>query len=241
MNATVARLTAGSLLGKRRAWLLLALPLVLLALAVLARALAGPDEEIAALMLGPFALGTMLPLLALLAGTGAIGPEIDDGSIMYLLAKPVRRSSIILAKLAVAIAIVLAFGAVPVAIAGVLTSGTFDGATLTHTVAATIAGIAYCAVFLLLAVVSRNAVVLGLLYAVVWETLVGQLVPGAQALSIQQWSLATTELLVPGHAADAGIDPAVGSIGAWLVVAIVVLATWQATQRLRSIRLTDAG
>ncbi len=37
---------------------------------------------------------------------------------------------------------------------------------------------------------SRNAVVIGLLYALIWESLVGTFVPGAQTLSVQQWALA---------------------------------------------------
>ncbi len=41
-----------------------------------------------------------------------------------------------------------------------------------YAVGAAVAGAAYCAVFLLLAVVTRNAVVVGLVYALLWETTV---------------------------------------------------------------------
>ena len=61
----------------------------------LVRALAGQDDDITVGILGGFALATMVPLIGLIAGTGAIGPEIDDGSIVYLLAKPVSRPTII--------------------------------------------------------------------------------------------------------------------------------------------------
>ena len=67
------------------------LPVLLLLLAGTLRWAAGMDEEVAVGFLGSFAIGTVLPLLALLAGTGVIGPEIDDGSIIYLLAKPIPR------------------------------------------------------------------------------------------------------------------------------------------------------
>ena len=106
-DVTVARLTAGSLLGRRRALLLLALPAVLLVLAGAARALAGQDAQLSAFVLGSFALGTVVPLLGLLAGTGAIGPEIDDGSIVYLLSKPLSRQVMVVSKLLVAVAVVL--------------------------------------------------------------------------------------------------------------------------------------
>ncbi|MDQ1601662.1 MAG: type transport system permease protein, partial [Actinomycetota bacterium] len=52
MNATVARLTARSLLGRRRAYLLMALPGVLILLCVLVRLLAGEDNDITVGILG---------------------------------------------------------------------------------------------------------------------------------------------------------------------------------------------
>jgi ABC-2 type transport system permease protein len=193
VNATVARLTARSLLGRRRALLLLALPAILLLLAGLSRALAGREDTTTVGMLGGFALGTVIPLLGLIAGTGAIGPEIDDGSIVYLLSKPLSRSSIVTTKAAVAMAVVTVFGAVPTLLAGLVLSGTGARLAVGFGLAALVAGVAYAALFLLLAVLTRQAVVVGLLYALIWESLVGNFVPGAQALSVQQWALSITE------------------------------------------------
>ena len=110
MNATVASLTRRSLLGRKRTLVLLLLPLALLALCALARVLAGLDAELereldgalAPDLLGAFGIAILMPLLGLIAGTGSIGPEIDDGSIVYLLAKPLNRYSIVVTKLAVA-------------------------------------------------------------------------------------------------------------------------------------------
>lgn len=238
INATVVRLTVRAILGRRRVVLLLILPAVLLAIAVLGRVVAGPEPELARQLLGPFAMGTLLPLLALIAGTGVIGSEIDDGSIMYVLAKPISRASIVLAKLAVAIGIVVAFGSLPILIAGIITADQVDGPARAYAVASAIAGVAYCATFLLLAIVTRHAVVLGLLYAVVWETTISQTVPGVQGVSIQQWALATTELLLDDQAARAGMDAAVGGIGAPLIAVLALGATWLAVRRLRVLRIT---
>ena len=241
MNATVAQLTARSLLGRRRAAVLLLLPAVLLLLCITARVFAGPDTEISVGLLGGFALGTVVPLLALIAGAGAIGPEIDDGSIVYLLAKPLNRLTIASSKLAVAVAVVIAVGAVPTLIAGLVLSGTADGLAVAFGLGAAIAGTAYCALFLLLAVVSRNAVVIGLIYALIWESLIGGFVPGAQVLSVQQWALAVTEKLVGAGAADLGVSSAV-SFGAAvpLLLVVVVGATWFAGHRLRALRMTGS-
>jgi ABC-2 type transport system permease protein len=238
VTATVARLTARSLLGRRRALLLLLLPAVLLVLSVLARALAGPGDDIAVLLLGTFALGTLVPLLGVIAGTGSIGPEIDDGSIVYLLSKPLSRHVVVLSKLLVATGVVLALGAVPTLLCGWLLTGTVGRVAAGYAVGAAVAGAAYCALFVLLAVVTRNAVVVGLLYALVWESLVGQLVPGAQALSIQQWSLWVTEQVVGARAEALGVSSAVGGIAVPLLLAVIVGCTWYAGRRLSTLRFT---
>ena len=240
MNATVAQLTAKGLLGRRRAYLLLVLSLVLLVLSALVRGLAGQDTDITVGILGGFALATIVPLLGLIAGTGSIGPEIDDGSIVYLLSKPLSRFSIVLTKAVVAVSIITVFGALAVLLSGLVLSGTSDNLAVGYAVGALIAGVAYGTFFLMLAVLTRHAVVVGLLYALIWETLIGSYVPGAQTLSINQWSLAITEKVVGSDAEDLGIESAV-SLGAAIPLLLVVIvgSTWYAGWRLRTLRLTS--
>jgi ABC-2 type transport system permease protein len=248
MNATVATLTSRSLLGRRRTLVLLLLPAALLALCTLARILAGLDADIqrdldgplAPGLLGAFGVAILMPLLGLIAGTGSIGPEIDEGSIVYLLAKPLNRYSIVVTKLLVALGVVVAFGAVPVAVAGVVLTGEVGTVTVAYTIGALAAGTAYVAVFLLLAVLTRNAVVIGLIYALIWESLVGGLVPGAQALSIQQWALAVVREVLGDSADRLQATAAVGfGTGLVLLVVVTVVATVYAGRRLQTLRLND--
>ncbi|HEX5565923.1 MAG TPA: ABC transporter permease [Streptomyces sp.] len=234
-DPTVARLTHRALLGRRRALILFVLPALLILIAVAIRALTGADDNVTTEVLGGFALATMVPLIGVVAGTGAIGPEIDDGSIVYLLAKPLKRSTIILTKLVVAIAVTMVFSAVPVLVAGFVLNGNSQGIAVAYTVAAIAASIAYSAVFLLLGTVSRNAVVLGLVYALIWEALFGSLVPGARMLSIQHWALALAERTA---ASGAGISSDVGLPAAAVLLAVVTVAgTWFAGQKLRTLTL----
>jgi ABC-2 type transport system permease protein len=248
MNRTVASLTFRSLLGRRRTLVLLLLPLALLALCTLARVLAGYDADIrrdldtslAPSLLGAFGIAILMPLLSLIAGTGAIGPEIDEGSIVYLLAKPLNRYSIIVTKLVVASTVTVAFGVLPIAVAAVVLTGEVGAVTVAYTVGALAAGVAYCAVFLLLAVISRNAVVIGLIYALIWESLVGGVVPGAQALSIQQWSLAVVRRVLGDVAGPAGVEAAVGfGTGLVLLTVVTVAATAYAGRRLQTLHLNE--
>jgi ABC-2 type transport system permease protein len=235
-DPTVARLTYRALLGRRRAAILFVLPALLIVIASAVRAFSGADDQVANHVLGGFAMATMVPLIGVIAGTGAIGPEVDDGSIVYLLAKPVKRPTIILTKLIVAIGVTMAFSAVPTFIAGMILNGNGQQIAVAYTVAALVASIAYAAVFLLLGTVTRHAVVAGLVYALVWETLFGSLVPGARTLSVQQWSLSIAEKIgSPGAiTSDVGLPVAVV-----LLAAVTVLATWYAGQKLG--RLTIAG
>lgn len=233
-DPTVARLTYRALLGRRRALILFSLPVLLIVIAAAVRGFSGADDQVAADVLGGFALATMVPLIGVIAGTGAIAPEIDDGSVVYLLSKPVKRPTIIVTKLIVAIAVTMAFSAIPTFIAGMILNGNGQQVAIAYTIAALVASIAYAAVFLLLGTVSKHAVVFGLVYALVWEALFGSLVSGARTLSVQQWSLAVAERVAHGDliTSDVGLPLAVV-----LLVGVTVLATWYAGQKLRALTL----
>ncbi|MFE0640481.1 ABC transporter permease [Streptomyces sp. NPDC058877] len=235
-NPTVARLTYRALLGRRRALVLFLLPGMLLLIAAAVRGFNGADDQVAADVLGGFALATMVPLIGVIAGTGAIGPEIDDGSIVYLLSKPVKRSTIIFTKLIVAIAVTMVFSAVPTLIAGFILNGNGQQVATAYMVAALVASIAYSALFLLLGTVSRHAVVIGLVYALVWEALFGSLIEGARTLSVQQWALALAEKVTGDGLVTSEVALPTAVV---LLVAVTVAATWFAGQKLR--KLTLAG
>ena len=235
--AVVAQLTVSGLLGRRRLAVLLVLPLVLLVLAGLFRAIAGRDLGTAVTLL-ELALGTLVPLLCVVVGTGVIGPEIEDGSILYLLSKPLRRSAIVLSKLAVAIAAAWALLVPAVLAAGWVLAGTAERLAVAYALASAVAAVAYCAVFLLLAVLTRNAVVIGLLYVLIWETTIAGVVPGARALSVRQWALSLTETVLGSSAARLGVDSDV-ALGTAIVLLVLVTAsaTAYAVARLRTLRL----
>ncbi|MFV2117792.1 ABC transporter permease [Streptomyces sp. Act-28] len=232
-HPTVARLTYRGLLGRRRALILFVLPALLIGISAAVRVLNGADDQVAADLLGGFALATMVPLIGVIAGTGAIGPEIDDGSIVYLLAKPVKRSEIIFTKLIVAIAVTMVFSAVPTLIAGLVLNGNGRQIAVAYTVAALVASIAYSALFLLLGTISRHAVVLGLVYALVWENLFGGLISGARTLSVQQWALAVADEVSQSEgfvSSDVTL-----SVSVTLLTVVTTAATWYAARKLRTL------
>ncbi|MFI6792829.1 ABC transporter permease [Nonomuraea sp. NPDC050383] len=235
MNTVVAGITYRALLGRRRIVLLLLLPLALLALALLLRLAGSDDQRSAMLLMQNFAIGTMLPLLGLIAGTGVIAPEIDDGTIIHLMSKPISRPAIARTKFLVAASLLALFASVPTYVAAWLLVGNEDGIASGFAVGTLVAGIAYAAVFLLLGVVTRHAVTIGVVYALVWEGLVGGFVPGARKFSVQQWgqSIADQISTSPFLRADVTLGFAVPAL-----VIVTVLAVLWAGQRLRVFSLT---
>ena len=230
MDVTVARLTYRAMLGGRRFWLLSAMSVLLLAMAVLLRLTVGVDHQVTADFLSAVAVGALVPLFGLIIGTGVIGPEIDDGSVVYLLSKPIPRPKIIMSKFVVAVAGTTLFAAVPTFVAALVMSGTQEQLAPGLGVAALVASVAYSAIFLLLAVVTRHAVVYGLAYALIWEALLGGYVPGARTLSVQQWSLSLAEEIVARDLVSSDVRLAVAGV---LLTVVIVGATWYASQRLR--------
>lgn len=237
MNPTIAYITFRGMLGRRRALLLFALPAVLLLLSIGLRLAGVNDLDTTAALLTQFGLGALLPLLALLAGTGVISPEIDDGQIMYVLTKPISRPVVTTTKLLVAIALMIVFAVVPTLVAGLILAGTTAQLTVAFAIGLFVGALAYCAVFVALAVASRNAVTIGLIYALVWESLLGNFAPGARSLSIQQWALSVTDAMTSATSvtSEVGLGTAVV-----LLVCVTVAGAVLAALRLRTLTVASA-
>ena len=129
MNPTIAWITARGLFGRRRFLLLLPLPLLLVGLAALADALgAEPDGLGRAGASSGSASAVVLPVIALIVGTGVLGSEIDDGTVVHILTKPIPRSEIILSKLVVAVVVTAVTVGVPMFVAGLIAGSAALGA-----------------------------------------------------------------------------------------------------------------
>ena len=234
VSPTIVRLGVRSVFGRRRGILLFLLPLVLVGLAVLVRVLVGDDLEAASDTLYGLGLVVIVPLVALLATTGVLAPEIDDGSIAYLLAKPISRHTIVVSKLVVAASCVLLFAAVPMLIAGlVLALDPQLGAGFA--LGSLAGGLAYCAVFALLSVMTRHAVVVGLIYMLIWEGLLGGLLDGVRWLSVTRWAGAIIDQVTD----EINLVEGLGTVYAVVATVIVVVAgTWLTGRKLRAFNLT---
>lgn len=231
MNPTVVRLAAAALLGRRRALVLLLIPAVLVALAILVRVLAHDAEGYDIVVTLGYTLA--LPLVALLAASACLGPEVDDGSIVYLLAKPVSRHVIAVSKFAVAALATLVFGALPLALVGIILDSGDVARALAWGVGGGVAGTTYAALFLALAALTRHAVVAGLLFVLIWEGVLGGLLAGIRWVSIGAWGRQAASAL-SDHVTDARLPLTYAVLAAVLTT---LAALWATGDRLRSFTL----
>lgn len=227
--STVSWITARGLLGRRRFLLLFPLPVLLVLLALLSRAQGVDPGQWGPPVLVGLGLAVVLPVIALIVGTGVLGAEIDDGTVVHILTKPLPRWQIVLPKLAVAAGVTAVTVAVPLYVAGVLASSVRVGLALAA--AASIGALAYCALFLALSLVTRRPVLLGLVYVLIWEGLLGNFVSGTKVLSIQQYVIALADRFAPTELLATDVSVPVAAVMSTL---IAVGFTALAVDRLRS-------
>jgi ABC-2 type transport system permease protein len=225
LNPVIISLTFRATMGRKRA-LLFAIPaIILIAISALLTAVAGsgswPPE-----FLGQFGFSVVLPLTALIIGTSVLGAEIDDGSVVHLLATPVSRAQVVLSKFVVAAVLTIVFAAIPEYLAALIAKGPASDLALGLAAGALAASVVYNAIFVLLSVLTSRAIAIGLLYLLVWEGLLANLVPGVGLLSAGQYGLSVANSIAHNSAlhAHVGIGTAL-VMGALVTVASLILCT----------------
>jgi ABC-2 type transport system permease protein len=229
MNMTIAQITARALFGRRRFLLLLPLPLLVVGLAVLARSLGAVPRDWAPPLIVNLGLNVVLPVIALIVGTGVLGSEIDDGTLAHILAKPLPRSQIVLSKLVVAIAVTAVTVCVPLFAVGFVAGSSRLGWGLV--VGGLVGSAAYCSLFVALSLVTRRPVLVGLIYVLLWENLLSNFLSGTRVLSIQQYVLEVADRVSSSDLISGNVSLAVALSMSFVFVAG---ATVLAIDRLRS-------
>ena len=240
-NPTVAWITMRATLSRKRA-LLFALPAAILILLTLAlRASRPPARPWPSHVLGTFGFSVLIPLTALIIGTSVLGAEIDDGSIVHLLATPVRRSSVVVTKFLVATGLTMLFAAVPELIAALIAGGGSIpdtagngpgpiGFTTISTgkfalglfVGALACSVIYNAVFVMVSVATTRAIAVGLLYVLVWETLMSNFVSGVRLLSVSHYGLGIANGFVNDSELQAGLGVSTSVVMGVIVTALAL-------------------
>lgn len=231
----------GLLSGRR--WVVAAALDALVVLVVVIVAAAGEpgrDERHLVDLFSNVVLPIVLPLIAVLFATEALGAELEDGTLIYLTLRPQPGGSIVVQKFAAAALVTLvAVWIVSVVAFLVLTKGTGGGAMLVALLAAGgLGAVAYSALFLLIGLLVRRALLVGILYVLLWESTVAALSTAAAHLSVRYYAFAIfagilnrDDLVDPANVGP----PAGGSMIFLLVVTAVAIVL--TTRRLRRIEL----
>ena len=237
MTAALVSITLRSLLNRRRTLLLALLGVMLIGIVglfLLSDPTPEQAREVTRTLLSDLAIGVLLPLVAVIVGTAAIGSELDDGTIVYLLARPVPRWRIVIVKLLVAWVVVALLVVPATLVAGLI--GLDDPAlAIAFAVAATVGALEYTAIFVALSLVTSRALIVGLAYVVIWEGVVAGLFAGTRTFSVRQHVLAIAEALGGENAtgvAEIGLQVAIGAI-----VVVTAGAAILAVRRLETVEL----
>ena len=218
----VVAVTLRNLVDRRRFWLMVLLAAVPVLIAIVGRAFS--DEVFSHRIFDQLVIRTVLPLVALVFGTAALGTELEDGTIVYLLTKPQRRLRIVVAKGLVAAgmtALLIVPATLLTGLVATSSNGSMAGPTVAYAAAAAVGGTAYALAFLALSSLTSRALAVGLGYVLLWEGVLAGLFEGTRAFSIRQATLGLAALLQGG----ADRPDTLGSTTSAVVLGAVILGS----------------
>jgi ABC-2 type transport system permease protein len=233
----VTTLTLRQFTGGRTARLALVLSLIpaLFAAIYVARPWDVTPDAFATDLFRELIVPTLLPIVVLLPATAAFGNELEDGTLPYLLMKPVSRLRLVLGKYAAVLLVT-----VPALLAGMVVTTLVasrgpdagDMGRILVAIAGSSAAAAALlgAIFLLVSLVIPRALLAGMIYVFAWESLLGRFLPGVRAISSREYALRVFDGIL-----DNDLPTAWNAALTMLFVAAVclLLAVW----RLRSMQV----
>ncbi len=244
MIGFVFRLTLRQLVFRKSTLLLLLLAAVPVLMAVvfeLANDGETLPEEFAVEVLAVWLVSTtVLPLTSVLLGTSVLGDELEDGTIIYLLTKPVGRWLILVPKIAAAwlLTTALVFASLFISVLIVMGSAG-DSIIVGFGLATALGALAYAVVFTLLSIVTSRALIAGLVFVFIWEGAVSGIFEGVRFLSIRHYTLGLGDWLA--DAPDVYLDAHVGGVTALLLsLVVIIVGAVYANERLRQVEIREA-
>jgi ABC-2 type transport system permease protein len=185
-------------------------------------------------------LSTLLPLVAVVLGTAVFGAEIDDGTLLYLLVKPLARWRVVLTRYVIAVVSTTAV-ITPALLLPWLVLGA--GAAQSRVPLAFGAGagldvLLYCALFVAMGLSAKRAVVLGILYIVLVELVMAPQVAGMKSLSIREFAITVAGRLAAGQPGVVTGTVSVATV--WTMSGIILVGSLAfAIHRLRTYQMAE--
>lgn len=176
--------------------------------------------------------GSILPLAVLAIAAAAFGNEVEDRTLANLTLSPLPRWHIAAGKLLAAVTVAAPFIVASAAATAWLAFLGDGRAVLAVTVAALVCVALYGAAFTWLGLVSGQAIGVGLLYIILWESLFAGFVQGARLLSIRHWALGLMHGIDPRRFA---VDDHLPTTATAAIVAVAFAGfVWLTVRKLRT-------
>jgi len=225
----IMALTLRSLVDRRRFWLMVLLAAVPVLMAVVGAVFGG--DLFSRRIFDQLIVRTVLPLIALVFGTAALGSELDDGTIVFLLTKPIRRARIVLAKGAVAAGLTAALIVPATVLTGLVATSqqaSLASSTTAFAIAAAVGGTAYALGFLALSSFTSRALAIGLGYVLLWEGVLSGLFEGTRVFSVRQAMTGLAAMLQGNEGVRDTLDGTTSIvILGTVIVGSLALASWR--------------
>lgn len=243
VEVTLARLAFRQLTSSRRSLWALALAAIPVLLALVTRAQALAPEAATSnwiVQWQSLTVVVLLPIVALVVGTGIFGAEVEDGTLLYVLGKPVARWRMVVTRIVVAGLATAAVLVPATVVSGIVALEGRGPDGLVPALAAAVAagGFLYCTLFVALSLRTRRALVAGLAYVVIWEGTLAGAFGGSRALSVRQYTQAFANGMVQ---ADAIASPLAPGTAVVMAAVVAVLTTLYAIHRLRHYEIGEAA
>ncbi|MDQ3693200.1 MAG: hypothetical protein M3464_06195 [Chloroflexota bacterium] len=194
---------------------------------------------------------TLLPIIVLIVATAALGNEVEDRTLPYLTLKPISRLRIVLEKLLAVLVVTIPPVVIGLAltglIAGLAPSSSMSlfpgdptygvGPVIVAMLVAAVAGIVMIStIFLALSLIVPRALLAGIVYVFVWESLLGRFLPGIRIVSVRHYVQSIFVAVLDDPMVT--IESATSLQASFIVIAVVavvsiILAAW----RLRTMNL----
>jgi ABC-2 type transport system permease protein len=218
---------------------ILFLPILCVVFAVLAISLVGipllvlllPLTVLAVVLVSLFGFGLVVPVVALVLGSAALGNWVEDETLVYVWLRPVSRwvvaAAATLAAATVAVPVIVGSMTLLAALASAGDSGVIVGTAI----GTALGGLAYTALFVAVGLIIRRALLWGLVYVFIWEFFVARSGTGAARLSINSYAASIlahwSEIEI--RLADRGVTASYIVLAAVTAVA-VGFTTWRLTR-----------
>ena len=231
------RLLVRQLLTKGRVAALFGVGVVISLVVALVSRTVGDDEsaqvalELGIELMSNLGFTIVVPIVALVFAAAAFGDLKEDGTLVYLWLRPMDRWPMVVGAWLGSVTVSLPLSLVPLTAAAFIANVGSDLVWATI-LACVVGNLAYSAVFMLLGLLTKNSVVWGIGYILIWEGLVAGISGVGERLAIRGYtrSIIAEQTGVDLYLGDLSMGVAV-VVPALVVIAAIVLSTL----RLRSL------